>query len=158
MLGRRRHSGWRRETRGQTEGFSLVEMASSLGIISFGLVTLLSLLPLGLRLSAQARETTAEAQIAQYLSNLARQTDSAQLQTILEPTVHHFDRDGLAVREDSSEACFRATLARTGATTAESSADSISGARLATLHIRLATNQKPGEERLFPVHLPLGEP
>jgi uncharacterized protein (TIGR02598 family) len=60
-------------------GFSLVEVALSLGIIAVAFVPLLGLLPLGLDVSRRAIDTTIGAQIAQQLRTEAQQTDFSAL-------------------------------------------------------------------------------
>jgi uncharacterized protein (TIGR02598 family) len=63
------HAG-RRRTRG---GFSLVESTLSIGIISFGLLTLVPLLALGMKSSRFARDDRTTGQIAQTLVQQAEQ-------------------------------------------------------------------------------------
>lgn len=92
------------------QGFSLVEVVSSLGIISFGLVALLGLLPVGLRVSRDSRDSTASAQITQYFSSLARQTPPDRLAGVVEPQVFYFDEQGVAVAAGSPEAFYQASL------------------------------------------------
>lgn len=105
--GRRSISG---SAKRKAYGFSLVEVVSSLGIVSFGLIALLGLLPMGMQVSREARESTAESQINQYLSNLVRQTAADRLPDILDPRIFYFDRQGLPVSEDSAERFYRANL------------------------------------------------
>lgn len=93
----------------------MVEVVSSLGIVSFGLVALLGLLPMGLQVTRDARESTAEAQINQYLSNLARQTAPDRMKDIVSPRVFYFDCQGLEVDRDSADKFYEASLS-TGST------------------------------------------
>ena len=60
----------RRRTRG---GFSLVETTLSIGVISFGLLTLVPLLDLGMKSSRFARDDRTTAQIAQTLIEQAKE-------------------------------------------------------------------------------------
>jgi len=54
-------------------GFSLVETVLSLGIVSFGFLSLISMMSLGLKTARQARDNRTSAQIAQTLVEEARQ-------------------------------------------------------------------------------------
>ncbi|PAW77816.1 MAG: hypothetical protein B9S32_09440 [Verrucomicrobia bacterium Tous-C9LFEB] len=140
---------WRR-----AGGFSLVEVVSSLGIISFGLIALLGLLPVGLQVSRDARESTAEAQINQYLTNLARQTAPTRWKDIVEPRVFAFDRQGLNVPENSDEVFYLATLAvetNTG-TVLPSDSDYVSSS-LSTLRVTLKKSNGSGTVRITALHL-----
>lgn len=53
--------------KGAASGFSLVEIAMALGIVSFALVALIGMLPVGLRTAADAIQTTNEALVAQAI-------------------------------------------------------------------------------------------
>jgi uncharacterized protein (TIGR02598 family) len=57
----------------QRGGFSLVEAAFSIGLLSFGILTLAPMLALGLKTSRLARDDRATAQIAQTLIEEAEQ-------------------------------------------------------------------------------------
>lgn len=62
-----------------TAGFSLVETALALGILSFAFVALLGVIPIGLTTFASAINTTVEAQIVQRVTTVARQTKFTEL-------------------------------------------------------------------------------
>jgi Tfp pilus assembly protein PilV len=79
------HAG-RRRTRG---GFSLVEATLSIGIMSFGLLTLVPLLALGMKTSRFARDDRTTAQIAQTLVQEAEQGT-------LVPGTLYYDETGAA--------------------------------------------------------------
>lgn len=150
-----RHRGGRwGGTRRRAGGFSLVEVVSSLGIISFGLIALLGLLPVGLQVSRDARESTAEAQINQYLTNLARQTSPTHWKDIVEPRVFCFDRQGLNVPENSDEVFYRATLAveANAGTSLPSDTDYVSS-NLSTLRVTLKKSNGSGAARITALHL-----
>jgi uncharacterized protein (TIGR02598 family) len=70
-------------------GFSLVEAAFSIGILSFGMLTLAPLLALGLKETRLARDDRASAQIAQTLVEEARQGTLA-------PGTAYLDLEGAA--------------------------------------------------------------
>src|SRR5271155_5438300 len=59
--------------KGQRGGFSLVEATFSIGLLSFTFLTLAPLLALGLKTARLARDDRATAQIAQTLTEEARQ-------------------------------------------------------------------------------------
>ncbi|HSJ01049.1 MAG: Verru_Chthon cassette protein B [Verrucomicrobium sp.] len=73
--------------RPQVAGFSLVEVALTLGIISFVFVTVFGLLPVGLDVSRQAIDTTVSGQITQQMINEAQQTDFSGLQSLAAASV-----------------------------------------------------------------------
>ena len=73
--------------------FSLAEVLLALGVVSFALVALMSLLPVGLKSFRQADITMTEAQIAQSLVNqfqLAGFTNAVAMRT----STYNFTRDG----------------------------------------------------------------
>ncbi len=147
--GRQGEGKWRR-----AGGFSLVEVVSSLGIISFGLIALLGLLPVGLQVSRDARESTAEAQINQYLTNLARQTAPAHWKDIVEPRVFTFDRQGLNVPENSDEVFYLASLSMEASTGTVLPSDSnYVSASLSTLRVTLKKSNGSGTARITALHL-----
>jgi len=57
-------------------GFSLVEVTLSLGIVAFGLITLLGLLPTGLNLVKESADETTAASIARAISADLRSMES----------------------------------------------------------------------------------
>lgn len=65
--------------RERAAGFSLVEVALSLGIISFAFVGIVGLLPIGLNVSWQASDATVRAQIVQEVISEVQQTDFSVL-------------------------------------------------------------------------------
>jgi len=75
--------------------FSLVEVTISLGIVSFALVTLMALLPVGLKTFIMSRDLTLEAQINQRLITEARQTSFSQLSVVAaQESTNYFDAEG----------------------------------------------------------------
>jgi uncharacterized protein (TIGR02598 family) len=102
-------------------GFSLVEITLALGVLSFALIPLFSLLPLGMQVFREAIDTTVRTQIVQTITNLAEQTnfsdlskekDGNRVATKLEeelltaaaraasqPVYFYFDDEGLQVPE-----------------------------------------------------------
>ena len=95
-------------------GFSLVEVALAIAIVSVALVSILSLMSTGLGNYRQVMDTTICAQIAQRVLNDAQQADfrtltdytatqdkpagfSFRAPTVLKPTLRYFDEQGLEV-------------------------------------------------------------
>ena len=71
-------------------GFSLIEVTLALGIVSFAMVTLLALIPVGLNSFKKAMNLTVEAQIVQSIvTDVGLQKYSA-----LAPTQYFFDVQG----------------------------------------------------------------
>lgn len=74
-------------------GFSLVEVAMAMAIVSFTLVSILGLLPMGLSNFRQAMNTTVESQIVQGLTSELRLTS---FQNLANGTTY-YDADGNAL-------------------------------------------------------------
>lgn len=64
------------------DGFSLVEVALALGILTFALVALVGLLPAGLRSFESAIDATVQTQIAQTVATRARQAKFTELEKL----------------------------------------------------------------------------
>jgi uncharacterized protein (TIGR02598 family) len=62
-------------------GFSLVEVVISLGVVAFAFVGLLGLIPLGLSSLDTAIDATVESQILQHVATMARQANFTALKT-----------------------------------------------------------------------------
>lgn len=91
-------------------GFTLVETALAMGVIGFGLVGLLGLMPIGMSNYRDARDRTAEAQIFQGLNSRIQQTDYSQLKTAWPSgTVYGFDERGIE-QKDASKALYTAEV------------------------------------------------
>lgn len=89
----------------QPRAFTLVEVTVALGVIAFGLITLIGLLPAGLRTLGDSMDQTAHAMIVQRISNDLRQ---AAFQNNL-PSSLYFDADGQPVNY-AEEARYEAEL------------------------------------------------
>jgi uncharacterized protein (TIGR02598 family) len=90
-------------------GFTLVETALAMGVIGFGLVGLLGLMPIGMSNYRDARDRTAEAQIFQGLNSRIQQTDYSKLTTVWPGTVYGFDERGIELK-DTSKALYTAEV------------------------------------------------
>lgn len=74
-------------------GFSLVEVTLSLGIVSFAMMTLLSLLPVGLSNVHRAAVQTGEASIAKRMSSELQQIPLSEIKSLHHQT-HYYDEQG----------------------------------------------------------------
>jgi len=112
-----------------------VETALSLGIVSFGFLSLISMMSLGLKTAHQARDNRTSAQIAQTLIEEARQG------TLTSGTLY-LDCQGGACR--STEAAY----------TAQSTFLPMSGAFLTQLTLRVTPLGAPDRARIYAVVYP----
>jgi uncharacterized protein (TIGR02598 family) len=83
----------RNATKTTFAGFTLVEVILSLGILSFAMVALLGLIPLGLSTSRNAINITTESQIVQSLCNEIQLTDFSNISN----TVLYYNEEGSIV-------------------------------------------------------------
>lgn len=80
-------------------GFTLVETALALGIVSFAMVAMMGLLAMGMDHSRGNLERTMEAQIVEWVQAQAREAYEEGALTISSaPASYYFDSDGLAVK------------------------------------------------------------
>jgi uncharacterized protein (TIGR02598 family) len=77
-------------------GFSLVEVAISMAVVAFGMITILGLLPAGLVNFKKAANTTVEAQIVQAVSNDLANTSFSAL-TSSTTSVSYYTMEGSAI-------------------------------------------------------------
>jgi len=88
-------------------GFSLVEVVLALGIMTFGLVPLMALLPIGLRVHRQAIEATVSSQIIARVTHEAQQTDYTNLPNGSNyPLTFCFDDQGNVLSSGTSTVLF----------------------------------------------------
>lgn len=80
-------------TRRSRAGFSLVEIATSIGIIAFAFVSLIGLLPTGLQVFREAIDSTNETWIAQSLNSMIQVTPWSKIGE-LERYTFFFDEEG----------------------------------------------------------------
>lgn len=82
---------------GARAAFTLVEVVLALGVASFGLISMLGLLSVGLRTAHDAISTTTEAEIRQQLAN---QLQLSNYSTIAASgaTTYYFTQEGFATR------------------------------------------------------------
>lgn len=92
----------------KTTGFSLVEVTLALGIVSFSLVGLLGLLPVGLSNFREARQTMYSAEMIQTLLGKARSMDFTTLQNATQ--TYYFDAEGVLLDSQGSSAFYKAEV------------------------------------------------
>lgn len=90
-------------------GFSLVEVTIGLGIMSFSLVALIGMLPVGMDTFRKSVETTVQAQIVQQLVNDLQQTRFDQIRNGQNSSVDYFFDDS-GFKTDKSDWVFNAQL------------------------------------------------
>src|SRR4051812_30802590 len=90
-------------------GFTLVEVAMAIGIVSFGFVAILGLLPTSMEVFRASMNLSISTQIAQRLLNDAQQTEFAALTGGEVPLPHHelavryFDEEGNELPVDKAD-------------------------------------------------------
>ena len=133
-------------------GFSLVEVTIATGIASFGIITLLGLLPAGMNMFRDAMNVTISSQIAQRLIREAVQTDYDSLvevdpetpSTVAVPVVkpvRYYTDEGVELPSNKrDEAIFHAYTRIMSATNLPSSDGVVSNNSLATVSVQIALN------------------
>jgi uncharacterized protein (TIGR02598 family) len=120
-------------------GFSLVEVAVALGLMSFVIVGLLGLIPIGLNTIGDAKNDSLRAEIIKSVANTAQQTDFSLLGT-LDGTKYQFDNYGML---SSTGAIYEAVL-KIGSVSVPSSTSPVTlpGLASVTIAIHRITNTK----------------
>lgn len=101
--------------RGGVRGFTLVEVAMSLGILSFALTAILGLLSVGMTSFRGSLDRTMESQLLEWSYTQARSTYAEDaFASMDEPQTFYFDADGLWLPEEGvGSANYSATLRST---------------------------------------------
>jgi len=87
----------------QATAFSLVEVTMALGIVSFGLLSVMGLMPVGLSTLRNAMDQTVEGQIVQKVSGRFLLTPFSKLQTdYAAGTNFYFDQEGEEVAQSNA--------------------------------------------------------
>lgn len=86
----------RRHPRRGEAGFSLVETAMAVGLLSFALIAVIGLQPVGLTTLRSSQDSTTETQIVRMMAGEIGQTDFAQIENY-EASPVYFDADGQRV-------------------------------------------------------------
>ena len=93
-------------------GFSLIEVALSLGIIGFAMTALIGLLPFGLLTFKQAMTNTVESEIVQNLTNDILLSNFSNLHQYNGQS-YSYDKEGVSL-SDSTGAIYTATVSMKG--------------------------------------------
>jgi len=90
-----RHNGFRKSLLrlSRLRGFSLVEIVLAIGIVSFAMVAILGLVPVGLNTYRDAMNFSVESAIAQRLAGDIQRTEFANQPAT--PSVFYFDDQGI---------------------------------------------------------------
>jgi len=134
--------------------FSLVEVTLAIGILSFGLLSVIGLMPVGLNTFRQSINTSVGTQISQRLMNEKRQTDFV---TLIAPAnaieYRYFSDEGDEVAVTS--AIFVTKILVANASAVPSSGNSrFTNSSLAKVEVRLAYS--PGGSTTLVDAIPLG--
>jgi uncharacterized protein (TIGR02598 family) len=134
-------------------GFSLVEVTLAVGVLSFALVALFGMLPVGLQVFREAVDTTAQNQIMQKLTTLAEQTEFTKLDGAVATKVssaadretasakfYYFNDQGEEVF-DEKDAVYTAGLTYTASTNLPNAAKTIVSQSIATLWVDIYNNK-----------------
>ncbi len=109
----------------------------ALGIISFGFLSIVGMLPLGMDTSRRAKDSTIEAQIRRLMVNQAQQTDFSRLAGLAERDALAFDAQGSLAGAERT--LYRAAFDVTMSTDLPGSTSS----RLATVTIYILNTSSP---------------
>ena len=88
----------------EARGFSLVEVTIALGLVTFGLVSILGVLPVGLSTLREARETAAYANLLQQVE---AEYASTPFVSILQSRTFYFDQEGRMLNSNLSSVRYR---------------------------------------------------
>lgn len=88
--------------------FSLVEMTTSLGVMSFAMVAVLGLLPVGMKAFQEADTQARYSRHGQDWLTVAQQTDFSALSSLAGE--YYYDQDGLEVKKDDPSKIVTVTL------------------------------------------------
>jgi uncharacterized protein (TIGR02598 family) len=91
------------------KAFSLIEVTLALAVVSFSMLTIAGLLPIGLSTLSSAATRTGEANIAKEMSSELEQIPLSEI-TGLSQTTYYYDRGGNQVLQNSSDAFFSASF------------------------------------------------
>jgi len=120
----------------RARGFSLIEVALSIGVVSFAFVSLFALLPAGLTTFRQTVDTMVTSQVVGRIINEAQQTDYPDL--IANPTTdRYFDDQGNEVAPADSTYTAEVTVLAPTSLPNTATPDSTS---LATVTVKVANN------------------
>jgi uncharacterized protein (TIGR02598 family) len=88
-------------------GFSLVEVVLALGVMSFAMVAILGMIPLGLTTLRESMDASAKTAIMQTIQNDANSSD----RTTLVSSIRYFDESGQSVSSNANNWYYRVKTA-----------------------------------------------
>jgi len=143
--------------RGLSAGFTLIEIALTLGVLSFGFLATFGLIPVGMGTYRQAMDTSVGSQIVQRVLNDAKQTDfNTLIGSGTAPSFRYFDNQGNEVTPASTtvaiplSAIYEVNTRVSGSTSLPMSSGTSSGTgnfpTLATVTVQITNN--PGHQTI----------
>jgi len=93
----------------RASAFSLVEVVLAMGIISFGLLAVIGLMPVGLNTMRDAMDDTAEALIANRVTGEVMLTPFSEMDTVFNGRIYFFDEEGQAQSGETNFTRYRVT-------------------------------------------------
>jgi uncharacterized protein (TIGR02598 family) len=100
--------------------FTLVEVVLALGVVSFGLISMLGLLTVGLKTFHDAMSQTTETEIAQQISNQLQLANFSSISGIKNSSNYYFTQEGLQLTNGSSTSTAPASTVYTASVAAPS--------------------------------------
>lgn len=125
-------------SRQTARGFSLVEVALALGIVSFGLVSMLGLMPIGLEVFRESIQSTVQTDILRELGSHFQSMPFQDVQSSTEMT--YYTDQGVPTTNPES-ALFGVTYAVDASTPLLATADGYSNDQLKTVRVSFYTNR-----------------
>jgi uncharacterized protein (TIGR02598 family) len=129
--------------------FTLVEVVLALGVASFGLISMIGLLGVGLKTFHDAISTTTEAEITQQLANQL-QLASYSGMTNSGPTNYYFTQEGIAT--NANNAVYSATVSAPARLTVPG-ADTSYPTNILTFTISIWSKSSPQITNAIPIHI-----
>jgi uncharacterized protein (TIGR02598 family) len=125
---------------GSKKAFSMVEMALAMGVVSFAMVSLLGLLPVGLKIARDTMDITVQSQIMQSISNDVQLAEYNELQDLKDL---NYNAEGLK-EDDASKRVFWADLIASGsASMVKAPAATIDENRAKVIQVKIYRNNQP---------------
>lgn len=121
-------------------GYSLIEVVVALGIVSFGIISMVSMLPGGLETFRCSINRSVSTQIAQRILNEARQTEFTKLTSL--PTYRYFTDEGDETQVGDTRKVFIAWTVVATPVSVPATNGAFSNTSMARVHIRVANSPK----------------
>jgi uncharacterized protein (TIGR02598 family) len=134
-------SGWKGTCR---KAFTLVESVLAIGVVSFAMVSMIGLIPVGLDTFRTAMTVSVESGIANGLAVEAQRSDFATLPK--ETVFYYFDEEGIRI-DDKASAIFVAEMTKPEPLvmkSAEGGQDKTSGIPAWSISIKVTSKMNPG--------------